>query len=225
MSLTIKNTPFYWYTYKTQFSLQLLESYINTVEKQIQISIENYKDKKETIIIEEDPVMNTAYYVDTHNGLDSQTWDLDEIFLEHFPNIQRKSALLTLYSFLENELTQLCLLFKETNKFTVELNDLHGKGISKTIIYLKKVIGLQIDDWKKIHDIRQIRNLVAHNDGRLLDSDGKPRNEINIVNRTELLNGQTDLKIEDGYLQNVLKTFKTQFEILDKEIKARYPDK
>lgn len=217
MGLTIKNTPYYWYTDRTQFSFQLLETYVNSVEAQIQFSKTDYEDKKETIFIEEDPERNIAQRIDLHNGLDSQTWDLNEIFLEHFPNIQRKSALLTLYSFLENELYQLCFLFQDTNKFSIDLKDLNGKGISKTIIYLKKVVGLQIDSWEKIHEIRQIRNLIAHNDSRLVDSEGNPRSEINIVNKTNLLNGQTELKIENGYLQNVLATFRTQFEILDKK--------
>lgn len=226
MSLTIKNTPFYRYKYDTQFSFQLLESYINNVEEQIKTSKENYHLKKETIIIENDPEMNHAQIIDIHNGLDSDTWDLDEIFGEHFPNIQRKSALLALYSFLEDELIQLCTLFKKTENFSLSLKDINGKGIiAKAIIYLEKVACLQIQSWKKIHDIRKIRNLIVHNDGRLIDNEGKQLKEMKIVNATELLSGETQLMIGEGYLPYVLHTFKTQFEIIDKEIKRKYPDK
>jgi len=226
MSLTIKNTPFYRYTYNTKFSFQLLESYINSVEEQIKTSKEKYNQNKETIIIEDDPEMGSAQIIEVHNGIDSQTFDLSEIFLEHFPNIQRRSALLTLYSFLEHELTQLCILFKKTENFNLELKDINGKGIiSKTIIYLEKVACLKIKDWTKIHDIRKIRNLIVHNDGRLIDNDGKQLKEMRIVRATKLLSGETELIIEEGYLPYVLQTFKTQFEIIDKEIKLKYPDK
>jgi hypothetical protein len=226
MSLSIKHTPFYRYTYNTQFSFHLLESYIHNIEEQIKSSKENYKEKKETIVIEEYPEMGFAQVIDIHNGLDSQTFNLDEIFLDHFPNIQRKSALLTIYSFFEYELILLCNLFTKTENFSLKLDDINGKGIiSKAILYLEKVAGIKIKSWQKIHEIRIIRNLVVHGEGRLLDSEGKKVKEVKIIKTSKLLSCDTELKIEEGYLQYILKTFQEQFELIDKEIKLKYPDK
>ena len=61
----------------------------------------------------------------------------------HFPNLQRQSALVTLFSFVEYELDGLCELFQKELGSRVELSDLKGSGIDRAILYLERVAGLR----------------------------------------------------------------------------------
>jgi len=84
-----------WYQYDVNFSIGLIESFIGGIEVQAEESITRYERQKQTLIIEEVPEENYARVVETHQGLDDETWDLKGIFCEYFPSLQRRSALLT----------------------------------------------------------------------------------------------------------------------------------
>ncbi len=54
--------------------------------------------------------------------------------------------------------------------------------------------------WKKLNSMYKIRNLIIHNDGQLIDFDGKPRNvELDIVKQNEYLSGDIEIMISEGY--------------------------
>ena len=221
-----KKTPSNWYQYEMIFSIELLNSYVLNIENQVKISIEEYQNKKETIIIDDTPeAMGSHRIFDLHNGLDSETWDLDGIFLEYFPTLQRRSAFLSLYGFLEHELDKLCILFKETGNYLIELKDLKDLGIERSITFLSKVANLPIDKgndkWEKIKSIQKIRNLIVHNDGKLIDINGNPRvKELEIVKKNEFLEGNTEIQIKDGFLAYVLGRFDDLFKYIDNLIKT-----
>jgi hypothetical protein len=97
-----------------RFSIELLRSYIKSVEDQILKSIEEYQTGYKIQVREieeslEDDNDDVNEMLATHGGLDSDSWDLEGIFGEHFPNLQRRSALIKVYSFLEHELNILLL--------------------------------------------------------------------------------------------------------------------
>lgn len=220
-----KKIPLNWYQYEMKFSLELLNAFVLNIESQVKISIKEYQNKKETIIIDDTPEeIGSNQVFDLHNGLDSQTWHLDSIFLEHFPNLQRRSAFLSLYGFLEHELDKLCILFKETHNFSIELKDLKDLGIERSITFLTKVANLPIDKgndkWGKIKSMQKIRNLIVHNDGKLIDFNGTPRvKEIQIVKKNEFLTGDTEILINDGFLTSTLGKFDELFKYIDLLIK------
>jgi hypothetical protein len=215
-----------WYSHECMFSIDVLEVFIKNVEEQIKVSIDNYKVKKEALNGKEYDY-NEEWGVEIYaqiNGLSFEIFDLDETFKEYFPNLQRKSSLITLFSYLEHTLDDLCLLFKASEKYSLDLKDINGKGIERSATYLKKVCGIKnskgTNEWAIINEIRIIRNLIVHNEGKFTVIEGEPKkSEIDIIKKTEFLDGDIEIKIKEGYLIFVLNTFKAYFKLLDKEIK------
>jgi hypothetical protein len=104
MSLILRKIPSTWYRYDVQFAIELLQAYIDGAEQQALDSIETFRREKTTHVFEEAPEEGSGRIVETHKGLDDETWDLNTVFETYFPNLQRRSTLITVYSFLEHEL-------------------------------------------------------------------------------------------------------------------------
>lgn len=215
-----------WYN-EIELSIELLETFIDNVESQIELSIQDFIDRKETLILTEDPNSYNAQVIDIHNGLDSQTWDLKGVFEEYFPNLQRKSALISLYSFLEFELDKLCILFKNEGNYKIDINDLNGSGIKRAILYLEKVVDLLINqnDRKigEIKSIQKIRNLIVHNNGYLMDKNGKKYSkELKYIKYNKFLSGEQEINLNKGFLTYVLNSFNDLFKHIDSLIQEKY---
>ena len=93
---TPKKVVLNWYQYDARFSSDLMISFVVGIVKQAAESIASYISAKQS---------------DRHRGLDESSWDLKEIFEEYFPSLQRRSAFLTVWGFLEHQLDQLCLFY------------------------------------------------------------------------------------------------------------------
>jgi hypothetical protein len=224
MGLSFKITPKTWFERDVSFSLQLLLSFVQNTEQQIKMSWADYQNNQEEIQTDEDSEFPN--FVVLYQGLDSMTYDLEGIFRDHFPNIQRRAALITLFSFLESELDKLCLLFQKTNEYPVSLKDLNGNGIERSSLYLEKVCDLKdcrnLPDWLPLKDIQKIRNIVVHNDGKLYDLNNNPREtEIKIVKKSDHLTEEYEgVILKDSYLLFVLNSFTRYFTDLDRLIKS-----
>jgi len=75
---------------------------------------------------------------------------------------------------LEHQLDQLCQLFAKEQRLKIIQTDLRGKGIDRTRLYLQKVIGLPLDSshvWQEIKRIQRVRNVIVHNDAKLIGAD------------------------------------------------------
>lgn len=219
MGLIIERSPRSWYS-DVLFELDLLRSYTASVEKQIIDSLNAFHREKETHIYEIDPQQGYADIVTMHHGLDDSTYHLEAIFEEYFPNLQRRSALITLFSFLEYQLDELCRLFANDQKLSVSLNDLKDKGIDRSYRYLKKVVGLPVDNststWQNIKLIQGLRNEIVHNDGKL-----KSNEAIKYARDSDLLSGDDEVKIKEGYLAYVIKAFDEYFKEVNKHIPGK----
>ena len=121
---TPKKVVLNWYQYDASFSVDLMTSFVGGIEKQAAESVASYK-----------AIQHTA---DRHQGLNRESWDLENIFGEYFPSLQRRSAFLTVWSYLENRLDQLCLFYQSERKFGLSFTDLSGKGIDRSTAYLEK---------------------------------------------------------------------------------------
>lgn len=53
-----------WFRYDVSFSIELIESFVHSVEKQAIESIDRYKEQKETHVLEEVPEENCARIVE-----------------------------------------------------------------------------------------------------------------------------------------------------------------
>lgn len=215
-----KNTPANWYRYDVQFSLQLLSEYIQGVESQIAASIADFQTNIKTQVVEENPEEGYQIVVQSHKGLDDATWDLNGVYEEYFPNLQRGSALITLYSFFEHELDELCGLFIKEGNLSISQTDMKGKGIERSVLFLEKIIGLQINKnsatWNEIKKIQKVRNQIAHENSKLVDKSGQRIGDVfDYVQACAFLTGQDRINIQQGYLEHILRTFESLFREID----------
>lgn len=217
---TPKHVVLNWYLVEASPSLELMESFVEGVEHQVGESIAKYDAQPQVRLIGNDNLSITL----VHQGLDGESWDLDGIFTQYFPSLQRRSALLTLYSFFEFELNKLCQLFRSEKQFSLEVNDLKSEGIDRSTLYLEKVAGLNTkktsSEWVAVKNVQALRNIIVHRDGKLRDQD-KALSQF--VEKNEFLrcNPDGEVVLERGFLTWVVATFKNYFKLLDTSLRAQ----
>lgn len=81
------------------------------------------------------------------------------------------SLLLTMVSLLEESVNTLCRLYYDLNHLEKELKDIKGRGLERAVKYLKEVVGIvgftTDKQWEYITTIRDARNMIVHNGGRI----------------------------------------------------------
>lgn len=217
-----KKVALNWYRYDILFSLELMKGFVENVEGLAQESIKKFTKEKETFDLSEEDYTRV---VRVYQGLDDETWDINSIFLEHFPSMQRRSALLTLSGYIEHELDKLCTLYQSEKLYALTLSDLTGKGIDRSASYLEKVAGInmhkQSTEWNEIKAIQKVRNIIVHRNGKLCDYQGNPTKAvIDYIDRTPMLDGDGEIIIHKGFLAHVLNTYGAYFRLIDKSIEA-----
>lgn len=210
-----------WYRYDVGMSIELIMSFVEGVERQAKDSIEKFKGQTGTVVLEYDDPSVTHI----HGGLDDATWDLEGVFCEFFPTLQRRSAFLSVIGMFEFDLDELCRLYEREKSMTVMLSDMRGKGIERSVRYLEKVAVLDVyknsSEWREIKDLQKIRNLIAHRAGMLSDGSGDPMTtEIDYINRNEWLERKAEVVIKEGFLKHVVDVYSRYWVLLDKSIQA-----
>lgn len=217
--------PQTWYSKHVSFELPVLKAYVQGVEKQIG-DLADWKKNLEVVGFVGDP--ETEYYQDVSAvaGLNDLDYSLETIFDDYFPQLQRQSALIVTYSFLERELGHLCDLCHKSFNAPSQVKDQKTKGsvIAGYHSYLEKVIGLAISknnkQWQIIdHGIRMVRNQIVHDDGRIPVSQKdlkKIQEHIKQLSSQDLISiDGNSIVLKPGYLEYVLTTFYDFFKILD----------
>ena len=220
--MKFKNTPLDKLRNDMTFEVDVLTSYVNRVEKDVREGIESYKNNINVVHEEEHEEGNFYHYevVEECEGLDSQTFSFESVFEEHFPRLQRSSALITLCSFFEHSLIRLCNDLQKEYSIELTIKDIKGKGIESAKTYLTKVIGVKLDNAKNVYseikNIQNIRNQFVHNDGKITG-------EITTyVNTNKYLSGVGILNIDFGFLHYTLTLYKNFFEIIHSELTTKY---
>lgn len=219
--------PLNWHPSEVAGSVELLSVYVADIEEQVRKGIENYRQKAETIIVESQFDEESGRIVTIHKTLDDENWNLAAIFEDYFPSLQRRSALVTLFSYFESELESLCKRIKSHDGLKIELADLADKGINRSTAYLEKVVSLvelrNCQEWQEIKKIQAIRNLIVHADGKIpAPIDGRSAKVVGYIQETHLLQGETDVVILEGYLAHTLHTFNSYFSRLHKNMAQKY---
>lgn len=135
-----------------------------------------------------------------------------------FPQLQRTSCLLILFSAFEENLDHLCRSLEQEKGLTLNVNDISGKGIDRSRKYLSKVAGWEVpsSNWGKIKDTQKIRNLFAHAAGYI--SKENFGNISEVVNRSQFLSIQSGARsrvvLKEGYLEDFLSVAKPFLEAL-----------
>ena len=74
-------------------------------------------------------------------------------------------------SLLEEAVNTLCRLYHNINHLDKEVKDIKGSGLERAAKYLKDVVGIDgftaDKQWEYITVIRDARNMVVHNGGRI----------------------------------------------------------
>lgn len=221
------NHPLNWYQYEVSGSIELLTAYVVDIERQIAVGIAGYEAHAEQVVSDEEHGPEGGNIVEVYKGLDDRGWHLPEIFNVYFPNLQRRSALITLYSFFEHEIDKLCDRLQKQEKLRARFADMAGTGIKRSASYLEKVVGIDAGQgsptWGAIKEIQQIRNLVVHADGRLVDdAKARKKTEDAIVAKSRFLEGGDEVLFKDGYLSYTLGTFDTYFKLIELGLKAKF---
>jgi hypothetical protein len=201
-----------WHQFHASPALDLLRTFVAGIEADIENSLEEFRQAEfETEIIDLDEDRSPEI-IRFYKGMDEYSWDLDTLFLKHYPSMKRSSALLMLYGSLENELDLLCLNARKFKKYRVELGDLNHKGIERSVAYLEKVVGLdgirQHPSWGELSRVGTLRNCIAHANGKIGENEKvkayiKSRRDLSsicIYRHYEI----AQVSIEHGYLDHVL---------------------
>lgn len=98
------------------------------------------------------------------------------------------SLLLTMVSLLEEAVNTLCRAYYNMNTLDKELTDIKGRGLERAAKYLKDVVGIvgftSDAQWEYITAIRDARNMVVHNGGRI-NKDFEKYDKFDIAYREE----------------------------------------
>lgn len=142
-----------------------LEDQLNSLEKQY---LEDIKDVSEN---------------EAENIFEYQYEDRVFYLREEFPNILRKSFVISLYSFLEQQLFTICKHVEKNNKLSISFNNFKkGTGIFKSYRYLTEIANIDLssldEEWIKIENINKIRNHFVHAGSDTLKKLLKPKNQI-----------------------------------------------
>jgi hypothetical protein len=216
-----------WYQYDVTFSIELLQSFVEGIERQAEESISDYEKRRKIEVVEDTADQYHSLVVVRHQGLDSETWDLTSIFSEYFPSLQRRSALLTVCSYFEHELDKLCLLYQREKCFGLSHTDLRGDmGIDRATKYLEKVAKINVHitsrEWNDIKAIQKIRNVLVHRGGKLKEDDNDYKAMAVFIDRMDSLsrNDDGEIVIAKGFLPYAVQTYANYFKLISDSIRA-----
>jgi hypothetical protein len=158
------------YLFFVSNELDQFRDYAEYIESSLRKEIKSYQDRAEGLLPEEEE--------------EFWDWHLDEVspYSQDFPKIMRNSLFVSIYTFLEDKIVELCV--SDTDAL-LELSDIKGQGIHQASIYLKKVLRIDFPDnsneWQYIKKANLIRNCIAHSSGDV----SKSRNETKLRNAVQ----------------------------------------
>ncbi len=130
-----------------------------------------WTEKKEETQRCMDEIPEACSAEDQENILEDYAWSLSN-YESNFVNTHRKSLLITIFSYFETVLNQIC---DDVSKSIIGNNlkpkHLKGTGIIRSHLYLIKVAKFDWthlgNDWNYIQNVRKLRNNIVHNGGLL----------------------------------------------------------
>jgi hypothetical protein len=195
-----------------ELDFRYLEEYASTIENLLATEVEELSarvKKKAAKLTEEEEKELYDFYSDDF-------WLLSQVF----PNKLRLSLFVICYAFLESRLQTLCLNLKVKFGHKIGIEEIKGKGIFRSRIYLEKVIGVNFPEkssqWQDIMIYNRIRNSIVHSDGRL---DAEKENQVKIfIDQKKWIELDTSKRIQllGTFYQEVIETLEKFFdELLD----------
>lgn len=137
-----------------------------------------------------------------------------------FPGVHRESVLITLYSFLESQMNEVCEIIADSIDSQIRYTHLKGKGVNRALTFLVRVAQFDLSsmgsEWSFIKGANQLRNLVVHNGG-ILRNDPKlnafVRNNNNVYGKPG-----SHISLGPGFIDEFISNLDGFFEKLDREV-------
>ncbi len=219
-----------WYSAHISFEMPILQTYVDGIERQIQDSKKDYASRAKVVKEIEVPEENLYEVVTMIDGLDDTTYSYEAIFDDYFPQLQRRSSLITLYSFFEFEFKSLCKMYD----VAFEPKGVRGapprsSELAKCFHFLTTTGGLNISltepTWLEIDNcVRIVRNRFIHNDAKIPDLGDIHRQNFDqhLIDYPDLVQtkGET-INVEKGYIEHVLGVYDELCKIVDAAINPR----
>lgn len=136
----------------------------------------------------------------------------------HFPQHLRYSAIVSIYSLLEDSMNSICRFLTTQRNLPLELNDLNDKGIFRAQKYLTKVCGIDFPEtsreWNEIRKLNKVRNCIVHTNGNASKIEEMARQTRGIALET----GRPYLIIEREYIANATDWISSLLEDIFKKV-------
>ncbi len=135
----------------------MIERVLAIVDDEAASADMRFRTQCEAVPDEDDPTLDTAR---------AELWISQTILPRHVMN----SLFTSLFALFEDEMVTVCeLVGKKSEGAMTFINFKNGIGLSKVKNYLKKRFQVGIDaysSWQEIADIKDLRNMIMHNNGR-----------------------------------------------------------
>lgn len=119
-----------------------------------------------------------------------------------------KSAIISIYTYLEFFLENFCKKVHKYNKKSISPKDLSGNGIFRSKAYLEKILLINFSsldsEWDEIVKLNKIRNFLIHSNGVATSEETKSKicEAIQGISGVEL--EEDHLKVSSGYIEHIL---------------------
>lgn len=159
---------------------------------------------------------------DAHEYFGEMYQEIDGVNVPLF----RHSTIVTLYTFLESSMNNLCRNLFRLKKYNVDLSDLRGEGIVRARLYLMKLADVDFEllngDWSRLLGLNSIRNCLVHNEGRIKGS----KSEVKLMNNVDntigvYSNHNSEIIIEREYIDNCIDTIENFLLALYNQLKDK----
>jgi hypothetical protein len=186
-------------------------------------------DKYENLINEEFEKYNEYLYNDKkffeYYQRFGTEYNLSNLLSEEFPNLHKRSALISILSLFEHKMNILCELYRNILKLTVSFRDMREGGIDQSRMYLEKIVGLDISNihwWDDIKNFQKIRNKIVHQDSEIYNEDLEIISFIKKSEGIELyeLSNYKEIRIKKPFLVYCLDTIEKFINELLEKIKS-----
>lgn len=222
-----------WSSAHMKLQLHLFEVYIDEKEIGNTISLDSIKKNlKEKFI---DLGDGNFMIQKTYRDVDAETFNVDMVFGESFPNLERQSSFIMLLALMEKELYDLCTNLQKKLDLNMSvdryLSILSGKKRKKSKLnglkeYLLKEIRLIFPEnllslWENVATLYKIRNNIIHNFG--LIENCSPKTIKFIEKNKHLSRNQISMKINinNYFLKEVLTEMNRFTQLMEESIQKR----
>lgn len=199
-------------------SVTIMECLMSETEDIIKKSIIEFNNIQPKIHSIDYDDRNSDEYYSYKNFVSYCFEDVVENYTQTLPNSLRKSVFLTIYGMLEFYISEFCKEKIECISFPLTLDELHGKGIGKCDVFLKKVIGMRHSENTKIlTHVAKLRNVCVHNNG-IIKNDNEFIKDLARLSDNAICSDNKTIIFNEGALPFIIDKIKIYFEDIGKAI-------